>query len=207
MTAREQRRAEREQRRAERRMERERQEPNARQERWNTSGAAAADRRAGAAGTRPELAFEREEPRPNLFEGLFGRPDRRERAGVSSRARAAVRRAGIARQLGSRAALASILRGSPLRGDPRMTRRLRDVLLRRPVVGWRFLGEASRLRLRPEPTHLVSRFQRALDMFVVRFAFEEDQHVAARTLAGVAAADSSCAIPKTGIAPEAANLN
>jgi hypothetical protein len=23
---------------------------------------------------RPELAFEREEPRPNLFEGLFGRP-------------------------------------------------------------------------------------------------------------------------------------
>jgi hypothetical protein len=67
MTGREQRRAEREQRR----IERERQY---------------AERRARApepAGTRlrvieqparPELAFEREQPRPNLFEGLFGKP-------------------------------------------------------------------------------------------------------------------------------------
>jgi hypothetical protein len=75
VTAREQRRAEREQRRAERRMDRERQ---------------IADRRARAMEygrtrqrlieieeqpARPELAFEREQPRPpNLFEGLFGRP-------------------------------------------------------------------------------------------------------------------------------------
>ena len=74
-TAREQRRAEHEQRRAERRIARER---------------SYADRRARAVTyarvrqrpveiqeqpARPELAFEREEPRqPNLFEGLFGRP-------------------------------------------------------------------------------------------------------------------------------------
>jgi type IV secretory pathway VirB10-like protein len=74
-TAREQRRAEREQRRAERRIARERYY---------------ADRKARAVAyarvrqrpieiqeqpARPELAFEREEPRqPNLFEGLFGRP-------------------------------------------------------------------------------------------------------------------------------------
>jgi hypothetical protein len=74
-TAREQRRAEREQRRAERRMAHERYY---------------ADRKARAVAyarvrqrpieiqeqpARPELAFEREEPRqPNLFEGLFGRP-------------------------------------------------------------------------------------------------------------------------------------
>jgi len=76
ITAREQRRAEREQRRAERRIAREqhyaerrtrpmeyarvRQRPIEIQERQPA---------------RPELAFEREEPRqPNLFEGLFGRP-------------------------------------------------------------------------------------------------------------------------------------
>jgi type IV secretory pathway VirB10-like protein len=74
-TGREQRRAEREQRRAERRIARERYY---------------ADRKARAVAyarvrqrpieiqeqpARPELAFEREEPRqPNLFEGLFGRP-------------------------------------------------------------------------------------------------------------------------------------
>ena len=72
---REVRRAEREQRRAERRMQRER---------------LYSDRKAGAVeyartrqrpievqerqSARPELAFEREAPRPNLFEGLFGRP-------------------------------------------------------------------------------------------------------------------------------------
>ncbi len=64
--------AAREQRRAERRMQRERQ--------------LVAERKARATETvrtrvrvveepaRPELAFEREEPRPGLFEGLFGRP-------------------------------------------------------------------------------------------------------------------------------------
>ena len=76
MTAREQRRAEREQRRAERRMERERYYAERK-----TRGMEYARMRQRPIeiqeqpAPRPELAFEREEPRqPNLFEGLFGRP-------------------------------------------------------------------------------------------------------------------------------------
>jgi hypothetical protein len=74
MTAREQRRAEREQRRAERRMERERY--TAERKARGTEYARMRQRpiEIQERPARPELAFEREEPRPNLFEGLFGRP-------------------------------------------------------------------------------------------------------------------------------------
>jgi hypothetical protein len=74
MTAREQRRAERERRRAERRVEREkrlaeRKVQTIREVRGRQRPVDEQDQPA-----RPELAFEREEPRGNLFEGLFGRP-------------------------------------------------------------------------------------------------------------------------------------
>jgi hypothetical protein len=75
MTAREQRRAEREQRRAERRTERERYtaERKARTVEYARTRQRPVEIQEQPA--RPELAFEREEPRPpNLFEGLFGRP-------------------------------------------------------------------------------------------------------------------------------------
>ena len=75
MTAREQRRAEREQRRAERRIERERYtaERRARTVEYPRSRQRPVEIQEPPA--RPELAYEREEPRPpNLFEGLFGRP-------------------------------------------------------------------------------------------------------------------------------------
>lgn len=74
ITAREQRRAEREQRRAERRMERERYyaERKARGTEYARMRQRPVEIQEQPA--RPELAFEREEPRPNLFEGLFGRP-------------------------------------------------------------------------------------------------------------------------------------
>jgi hypothetical protein len=75
MTAREQRRAEREQRRAERRMERERYyaERKARTVEYARTRQRPIEIQERPA--RPELAFEREEPKaPNLFEGLFGRP-------------------------------------------------------------------------------------------------------------------------------------
>jgi hypothetical protein len=65
----------REQRRAERRAERERRyaERKARSMEYARMRQRPADAQDQPA--RPELAFEREEPRPNLFEGLFGRPD------------------------------------------------------------------------------------------------------------------------------------
>ncbi len=71
---RELRRAEREQRRAERRIERERltAERKVRQAEYFRMRQRPVEIREQPA--RPELAFEREEPRPNLFEGLFGRP-------------------------------------------------------------------------------------------------------------------------------------
>jgi hypothetical protein len=75
MTAREQRRAEREQRRAERRMERERYyaERKARTVEYARSRQRPVEVQEQPA--RPELAFERQEPKPpNLIEGLFGRP-------------------------------------------------------------------------------------------------------------------------------------
>jgi hypothetical protein len=75
LAAREQRRAEREQRRAERRMERERYaaERKARTVEYARTRQRPVDTQEQPA--RPELAFEREEPKPpNLFEGLFGRP-------------------------------------------------------------------------------------------------------------------------------------
>jgi outer membrane biosynthesis protein TonB len=74
MTARERRRAEREQRRAERRMERERYyaERKARGTEYARMRQRPIEIQEQPA--RPELAFEREEPKPNLFEGLFGRP-------------------------------------------------------------------------------------------------------------------------------------
>jgi hypothetical protein len=53
----------------------------------------------------------------------------------------------------------------------------------------------------------VSRFQRALDMFVVRFAFEEDQDVAVGALSCIAVLDTPRAIAKAGIASEAAKLD
>jgi hypothetical protein len=74
MSARELRRAEREQRRMERRAERERHyaERKARTIEFVRMRQRPAEEREQP--TRPELAFEREEPKPNLFEGLFGRP-------------------------------------------------------------------------------------------------------------------------------------
>jgi hypothetical protein len=75
MSAREQRRAEREQRRMERRAERERYyaERKARAVEFVRLRQRPVEEREQP--TRPELAFEREAPKPNLFEGLFGRPD------------------------------------------------------------------------------------------------------------------------------------
>jgi hypothetical protein len=74
MTAREQRRAEREQRRAERRMERERYTAERRARGTEYARMRQRPIEIQEQPARPELAFEREEPRPNLFEGLFGRP-------------------------------------------------------------------------------------------------------------------------------------
>jgi hypothetical protein len=73
--ARELRRAEREQRRAERRIERERQvaERKARSMEYARIRQRPIEIQEEQP-ARPELAFEREEPRHNLFEGLFGRP-------------------------------------------------------------------------------------------------------------------------------------
>jgi hypothetical protein len=76
MSARELRRAEREQRRMERRAERERHyaERKARVIEFVRMRQRPVEEREQP--TRPELAFEREQPKPNLFEGLFGRaPD------------------------------------------------------------------------------------------------------------------------------------
>jgi hypothetical protein len=74
MSARELRRAEREQRRVERRAERERHyaERKARVIEFVRMRQRPVEEHEQP--TRPELAFEREEPKPNLFEGLFGRP-------------------------------------------------------------------------------------------------------------------------------------
>jgi hypothetical protein len=74
MSARELRRAEREQRRMERSAERERHyaERKARAIEFVRMRQRPVEEREQP--TRPELAFEREQPRPNLFEGLFGRP-------------------------------------------------------------------------------------------------------------------------------------
>jgi hypothetical protein len=74
ITAREQRRAEREQRRAERRIAREQYyaERKARAVEYARMRQRPIEIQEQPA--RPELAFEREQPRPNLFEGLFGRP-------------------------------------------------------------------------------------------------------------------------------------
>jgi hypothetical protein len=74
MSARELRRAEREQRRLERRAERERHyaERRARVIEFVRMRQRPVEEREQL--TRPELAFEREQPKPNLFEGLFGRP-------------------------------------------------------------------------------------------------------------------------------------
>ena len=75
MTARELRRAEREQRRAERRMERERYYAERRARVMEYARMRQRPIEIQEQPSRPELAFEREEPRqPNLFEGLFGRP-------------------------------------------------------------------------------------------------------------------------------------
>jgi hypothetical protein len=74
MSAREPRRAEREQRRMERRAQRERYyaERKTRATEFVRIRQQPPEEREQPA--RPALAFEREEPRPNLFEGLFGRP-------------------------------------------------------------------------------------------------------------------------------------
>jgi hypothetical protein len=75
MTAREQSRAEREQRRAERRMERERYYAERKARTVEYARMRQRPIEIQEQPRRPELAFEREEPRqPNLFEGLFGRP-------------------------------------------------------------------------------------------------------------------------------------
>ncbi len=74
MTAREMRRAEREQRRAERRIERERYYAERRARGTEYARIRQRPIEIQEPPARPELAFEREEPKPNLFEGLFGRP-------------------------------------------------------------------------------------------------------------------------------------
>jgi hypothetical protein len=82
------------------------------------------------------------------------------------------------------------------------------VLLRRSDVGWSLLGRRLHgFRFGNKAAHLVSRLERALDMFVVRFAFEEYQDVAVGALSCVAILDSSCSIPKVGIASGATKLN
>jgi hypothetical protein len=74
MSARELRRAEREQRRLDRRADRERHyaDRKARVIEFVRMRQRQVEER--ELPTRPELAFEREAPKPNLFEGLFGRP-------------------------------------------------------------------------------------------------------------------------------------
>jgi hypothetical protein len=75
LTAREQRRAEREQRRAERRIAREQHYAERKARAVEYARMRQRPIEIEEQPTRPELAFEREEPRrPNLFEGLFGRP-------------------------------------------------------------------------------------------------------------------------------------
>jgi len=74
MTARELRKAEREQRRAERRMERERLYAGRKARAVEYARMRQRPTEIQEQPARPELAFEREAPRPNLFEGLFGRP-------------------------------------------------------------------------------------------------------------------------------------
>jgi hypothetical protein len=74
MTARELRRAEREQRRAERRVERERHYADRKVRAMDYARTRQRPIEIQEQPSRPELAFEREEPKPNLFEGLFGRP-------------------------------------------------------------------------------------------------------------------------------------
>src|ERR1700709_1070965 len=97
---------------------------------------------------------------------------------------------------------------SPAMTSLRRRRNLRDRPLRRSMIGRRLLrrsllafGGGQRA------AHLVGRFQRALDMFVVRFAFEEDQDVAVRALPCIAVLDAPGAIPEPGIASGATNLN
>jgi hypothetical protein len=68
------RRAEREQRRAERRMERERYYAERKVRAMDYARTRQRPIEIQEQPSRPELAFERDEPRPNLFEGLFGRP-------------------------------------------------------------------------------------------------------------------------------------
>ena len=86
MTAREQRRAEREQRRAERRMERERQYGERRARMMEYAKMRQRPIEIQEQPSRPELAFEREEPRPNLFEGLFWAAGRHARRARESKA-------------------------------------------------------------------------------------------------------------------------
>ena len=86
--------------------------------------------------------------------------------------------------------------------SPAMTR------LRRSVIGWRFLPRRLLALGRDQrAAHLVSRFQRALDMFVVRLAFEEDQDIAVRALSCVSVLDTPRPIPEAAIASGATNLN
>jgi hypothetical protein len=71
-------------------------------------------------------------------------------------------------------------------------------LLRRRLLGF---GGGKRA------AQFVSGLQRPFDIFVMGFAFEEDQGVAAGTFSRIAVLNSPCAIPKDGIAPRATNLN
>jgi hypothetical protein len=73
-SARELRRAEREQRRMERRAERERRYAERKARGMDVVRLRQRPTEERELPARPELAFEREEPKPNLFEGLFGRP-------------------------------------------------------------------------------------------------------------------------------------
>ncbi|WP_375415579.1 hypothetical protein [uncultured Bradyrhizobium sp.] len=74
MSAREARDAQREQRRAERRIEREKRVAERRSRTVTYARIRQQPAEEPLHAARPELAFEREEPRPTLFEGLFGRP-------------------------------------------------------------------------------------------------------------------------------------
>jgi hypothetical protein len=78
MTARELRRAEREQRRAERRIERERYYADRKARVMDYARMRQRPIEIQDQPERPGLAFEREEPKPDLFGGLFGRPAERE---------------------------------------------------------------------------------------------------------------------------------
>jgi hypothetical protein len=85
---------------------------------------------------------------------------------------------------------------------------LLPLLLRRPVIPGHLRRRRLHLfRLRQQAAQFVGCFQRALDMFVVGFAFEEDQDVAVGALSCVAALDTPRAIPKAGIASGAAKLD